>query len=72
MERSQGMASGNTGFQVGKSIKLSPLLGGDLNPILGFCFPPLQGGIVHAHEQHETYAWACLGRQKISLKSASS
>ena len=49
-----------------------PLLEGDLNPILGFCFPLLQGGIVRAHEQRETSAWACLGRQKISSKSASS
>ena len=61
------MASGNTGFQVGKSIKfvvncslLTFLLrSGDLNPILGFCFPLLQGGIVRAHEQRETRA---LGR----------
>ena len=62
------MASGNTGFQVEKSIKFVvncslltflPLLKFDLNPILGFCFPLLQGGIVRAHEQRET---SSLGR----------
>ena len=71
------MASGNTGFQVGKSIKFVvncslltflPLLEGDLNPILGFCFPLLQGGIVRAHEQRETSAWAAEDQFKKRIK----
>ena len=81
MERSQGMASGNTGFQVEKSIKfivncsfakLPPLLEGDLNPILGFCFPLLQGGIGSrsraARDERLGVPWAAEDQFKKRIK----